>query len=112
MSTLGLRLGWAALRKLESELQGATYFVQTCARDGIRLALHFEELQVEDQGRHQLRFGDRTKQWEIELLPTTLELAASYRLLNCDIERDSLLERFRTAEESTLMKIVQTGTAL
>ncbi len=112
MSTLGVRLGWAALRRLESELQGATYFMQTCARDGIRLSLNFEELQVEEQGRHLLHFADRSTQWEIELLPKTLELAASYRLLDSDTERDSLLEGFRSAEESTLMKIIQTGSVL
>ena len=109
MSTLGLRIGWAALRRLETELLGATFFAQTCARDGIRLALNYADLQVEVQGQHLLRFFDRDNHWEIELLPKTLDLAASYRLLPSDIERDALLEELRTADESSLLSIIRGG---
>lgn len=109
MSTLGLRLGWAALRRLKSELQGATYFAQTCARDGIRLALNVDSLQVEGEGRHLLRFFDKDAHWQIELLPKALELAATYRSLAGDAERDSLLEELRSADESSLLRIVPGG---
>ena len=111
MSTLGLRVGWAALRRLNSELQTATYFAQTCARDGIRLALSFDDLAVDDQGQHLLRFSDREADWTIELLPKTLELAASYRTLASEVERESLLEELRTADESQLLNIVRNGVA-
>ncbi len=109
MSTLGLRMGWAARRKLKSELRGATYFAQTCARDGIRLALDFESLQVEGQGRHRLCFFDQADHWQIELLPKTLELAATYRSRASDAERDSLLAGLRSADESSLLRIVRGG---
>jgi len=107
MSTLGLRVGWAALRRLRGEIQSATYYEKTCARDGIRLALNLESLDVEAQDKHLLRFSDGGNHWLIELLPKTLELAASYRLLTSDDGRDSLLERLRSADESELLQIIQ-----
>ena len=109
MSTLGLRLGWAAFKRLKGELQGATYLAKTCARDGISLALSFENLQYEEQDQHRLCFSDQDNHWEITLLPQTLKLAASYRLLPSDAERDALLEGFRNADEAQLMEIVQSG---
>jgi formylmethanofuran dehydrogenase subunit E len=112
MSTLGLRMGWAARLRLTGDLLIATYFAPTCARDGIRLALNCETLQFEEQGRHLLCFCDNDSQWEIELLPQSLELAALYRSLTSDAERDCLLEQLRSADESSLMKIVQSGGSL
>jgi hypothetical protein len=88
---------------------GATYHIQTCAADGICMALGCESLQVKEQGKHLLRFSDQENDWVIELLPSTLELAATYRTLGSDAERDNLLENLRNAEESTLMSIVQAG---
>ncbi len=108
MSTLGLRIGWAALRRLKAELQGATFFAQTCARDGIHLALNYDALQVEVQGQHLLRFFDKDNHWEIELLAKTLDLAASYRSLPSDAEREAMLEVLRSADESSLM-VVRNG---
>lgn len=107
MSTLGLRMGWVARRKLRTELLGATYSAKTCARDGIRMALKVQALLDEEQGRHLLRFFDSESHWSIELLPEALDLAASYRLLPTDGERASLLECFRTVDESRLMEIKQ-----
>lgn len=71
------------------------------------MALGWESLQVKELEEHLLRFSDQYNHWVIELLPSTLESAASYRTLGSDAERDTLLERFRNAEESTLMSIVQ-----
>ena len=109
MSTLGLRLGWAAMKILNSGIQEATYFAQTCAGDGIRLVLKFDALQINEQGQHLLRVIDEDSHWQIEILPETLELAASYRLLDTDSARDRLLEKLRTADESRLLKFTDCG---
>lgn len=109
MSTLGLRIGWAAQRKFKGELQDATYLAQTCAVDGIRLAFDGGTLQVEEGGRHLLRFADQDHGWKIELRPETLRLAASYRLLDNEGERERLLDRLRCADEISLFFIEPDG---
>jgi hypothetical protein len=109
MSTLGLRLGWAALKILKTDIQGATYFAQTCACDGIRLALKFEDLQTDDQAQHLLRIFDKQTLWQIELLPETLSLAATYRQLATDDERAALLEKLRSIEEASLLSVMNCG---
>lgn len=109
MSTLGLRIGWAAQRKFKGELQGATYLTQTCAVDGIRLAFDSGTLQVEEGGRHLLLFTDQNHGWKIELRPETLRLAASYQGLDSEVERECLLDRLRCADEASLFIIEQSG---
>ena len=106
MSTLGLRIGWAALRTLDG-IDSASYHAKTCAVDGIRLVFGSEGLEVNDQGQHVLRFSDNKSSWQIELLPETLELAASYRQLATENERNLLLEKLRFADESGLLLIKQ-----
>ncbi len=109
MSTLGLRVGWAARRKLEGELQEMTYLTETCAVDGIRLALGDELLQVKEQGRHILYFADSKNCWQIELQPKTLRLAASYRLLTAKDDSEQLLDELRHADEASLFRIGKLG---
>jgi formylmethanofuran dehydrogenase subunit E len=88
MSTLGARLGEAALQALgenPGELQ-ACYQIETCALDGIALSTGClpEEgrLMVQPRGRHrlQLRAAGGAGVWA-ELTPTALERAAACRRL-------------------------------
>ncbi|MCF6177842.1 MAG: formylmethanofuran dehydrogenase subunit E family protein [Geopsychrobacter sp.] len=109
MSTLGLRIGWAAQRRLVGGTKSAIYKIQTCAVDGIRLALDFGGLQVDTKERHRLLISDQKNNWIIELRPEALKLAASYRSLDSESERDALLKTFRTAPENSLLLIGQNG---
>ncbi len=109
MSTLGLRIGWAARRRLVGELREATYLAQTCARDGIRLVLGLESLAVKAQDRHRLLLSDAGQTWAIELTPQALQLAASYRSLAGEAERERLLEELRTADEGFLLRVAPIG---
>lgn len=105
MSTLGLRIGWAARRRLQGSAHQAIYLARTCAVDGIRLALKDSELQVEERGNHQLRVADREARWLIGLRPETLQRAASYRNLENAAAQLRLLEELRDAAEEDLLLI-------
>ncbi|WP_156826966.1 FmdE family protein [Geopsychrobacter electrodiphilus] len=106
MSTLGVRLGWAARRCIAGNLQSASYDAKTCAADGIRLALGTELLEVLDLNQHRLYCSDSSNtHWQIELKSTALALAASYRTLVTEPERECLLAQLRSADEDFLLKI-------
>jgi len=110
MSTLGLRLGWAARKRLDGKLLSAAYAAATCAADGIRLAFETENLSVTDLGLHRLCWVDSfAHHRQIELTPMALELAASYRTFTSENERELLLDNLRTADESMLFIITETG---
>ena len=106
MSTLGLRIGWAASRLPDAAALEAVYLSRTCAVDGIALALDLQAIEVEERGVHclQLHAGGQGG-WRIELREETLRLAASYRDLPGEAEREALLERLRQAEESDLLVV-------
>lgn len=105
MSTLGLRIGWAAWRKLQAGSCELTYLTRTCAIDGIQLVFNHEPLQIEEQGRHLLCVTDAGSCWQIELRPATLNLAASYQQLTRSDEAEKLLKELRYADEDRLLKI-------
>jgi len=99
MSTLGGRLGLAALAALEvaagSGLQ-AVYEIDTCALDGITettgCQLADGSLRVEPQGAHALRLTAGTGQSvRVVLRPQALSIAGQYRRL------DDLYEQQRAA---------------
>ena len=108
MSTLGLRLGWAARRRVGSDPRAVVYNIQTCAVEGICLALDVESVTVDRQQQHRLFISDLDVAWQIDLNPEALRLAASYKALASDAEREFLLDKLRSADESCLMDIVQT----
>jgi formylmethanofuran dehydrogenase subunit E len=111
MSTLGLRLGWAAGKRLAAPLASASYAAATCAADGIRLGLATELLRVEDQGRHLLScFDAGGENWRIEISAAAMELAATYRTLDTADEREALLAQLRSADESWLF-VISAGSA-
>lgn len=130
MSTLGGRLGLAALKWLAApaeELQ-AIYTNRTCALDGIAEATGCSEdngsLVVKNDGRHALKLSSAQACVEVELTADALEMAGRYRALCNRLERgwdaleaaeqgkrraemdamlDELLPQFWKAEESRLV---------
>lgn len=97
MSTLGGRLGYAALRRLaamDGEKLRAIYGIATCAVDGIVVTTGCSEeagtLIVEDGGLHRLVLRNLASNSAVavEIRPETLELAAVYRRLDAALERD------------------------
>jgi len=96
MSTLGGRLGWAAMQRCaephSSGLRGI-FFHATCAVDGIAVATGLSvatgTLSVRDVGRHTLVLRDRSRDWELELSlrPEALAIAGRYRRLDAELER-------------------------
>ena len=114
MSTLGVRLGEAALQHLKllprSDLQ-LCYLMQTCAADGIRIFLESEnftrELSVEPLEQHRLRCrfaADR--ELSLQLSAEALQLAAGYRNLD-ETEKPKRLELLRTIAADRLIDLVE-----
>lgn len=92
MSTLGGRLGLAALKILgdgEGELT-AVYFTRTCALDGIAEATGLSPdagtLSVEPAGRHALRLKRDWRILELELSEDAMQQAGGYRKLCYELE--------------------------
>jgi formylmethanofuran dehydrogenase subunit E len=87
MSTLGGRLGMAAMKWLgaeEGELR-AVYSSRTCALDGIAETTGCSEeagsLTVRSDGRHALQLESGETVVEVELTETALQMAGRYRSL-------------------------------
>ena len=87
MSTLGGRLGLAALKSLDDcdgELQ-AIYSNRTCATDGIAETTGCTEekgsLIVKNDGRHALTLSSAQASVEVELTAEALQMAGRYRSL-------------------------------
>lgn len=91
MSTLGGRLGWAALRALAGagEVRGV-YFIETCALDGIRetTGCHGAALRVENRGEHRLHLACGEGGVAVALTAEALAVAGRYRLCSEGLERD------------------------
>jgi len=130
MSTLGGRLGLAALKWLDDpadQLQ-AIYSNRTCALDGIAETTGCTEADgsmiVRSDGRHALRLSSAQASVEVELTADALEMAGRYRSLckrlesgwdeleaeeqanrraEMDAMLDELLPQFWQAEESRLV---------
>ena len=93
MSTLGGRLGLAALKWLgdcDGELQ-AIYSNRTCASDGIAETTGCTEekgsLIVKNDGRHALALSSAQASVEVELTTEALEMAGRYRSLCNRLEK-------------------------
>ena len=118
MSTLGGRLGWAALQRCadprSSGLRGI-FFHATCAVDGIAVAtglsLATGTLSVRDVGRHTLVLRDRSRNWELELSlrPEALAIAGRYRRLDAELERraGAMSEEERSRLEAERARVLQ-----
>ena len=94
MSTLGGRLGLAALRLL-GEGPGvlrASYGARTCALDGLAETTGCTEaagsLVVSGTGNHALCLAHGAAQVEVVLSPVALQRAGTYRQLCNELERD------------------------
>src|SRR5512137_503531 len=104
MSTLGGRLGMAALQAL-GEAAGeltACYHIDTCAADGIAVATgclpEDGRLTMRPDGRHRLELRNAAgREVRIELTPTALERAAACRkLLDDGGDADEVLAALRS----------------
>ena len=114
MSTLGVRLGEAALRHLrllpQSDLQ-LRYLMQTCAADGIRIVFESEnftsELSVEPLEQHRLccRFA-ADQELSLQLSAEAMQLATGYRNLD-ENEKPKRLELLRTIAADRLIDLVE-----
>lgn len=97
MSTLGGRMGYAALRRLPAAGQGAELravcYARTCAVDGIAHATGCSEadgtLVIDDRRRHALILTDRRsgRRVEIVLSEAALAMAGEYRDFRAGIEK-------------------------
>jgi len=111
MSTLGGRLGMAALSALgaDSEVLMATYCIDTCATDGIAVAIGCRpekgRLNVRNEGRHRLELrGADGRGIAAELSPHALDEAAACRTRLDNGEESALvLATLRTAAVTELM---------
>jgi len=134
MSTLGGRLGMAAVKSLDDEcgsIQSAVYGSQTCALDGIAETTGCSEetgaLTVKGDGRHALLLKAEQGTVEVELTEEALTMAGQYRSLCNRLEKnwdeldkdeqtrrraemdamlDELLPRFWSADDALLVKEV------
>lgn len=94
MSTLGGRLGFAARERLAGcEPRAATYYIDTCAADGISVMTGCKKsdgsLRIVPQERHALWLQDAAGHGLFaELRHSTLQLAGGYRLLDQEFMRD------------------------
>lgn len=114
MSTLGARLGEAALQALGGSPRDlrACYQIETCAVDGIALATgclpEAGRLSVRAEGRHRLQLQDGDgRHVAVELTPTALERAAACRrLLDAgDAAAEGALAALRSAPLEVLVRI-------
>jgi formylmethanofuran dehydrogenase subunit E len=94
MSTLGGRLGWAALRAIGGiEGMQVVYLIQTCAADGIREATGCSEddgtFRIENRGEHRLLLNAAAGEGvEVSLTEAALGVAWRYRLCSEALDRD------------------------
>ena len=110
MSTLGVRLGEAALSLMGDGVESEwnfCYLAQTCAVDGLRLMLEGEvpeaALQVLNRGEHRLECRDsRGRQVLLELSGPAVALAAGYRHLS-EGDQAQRLEWLRDAPREQLI---------
>lgn len=115
MSTLGGRLGWAAVQALgrAGEMRGL-YLIQTCAADGIREATGCSEdggsFRVENRGEHRLILNSGEGEGvEVALTEAALAAAGRYRLCSEALERDRshLSGEALTAREAERESVLQ-----
>ncbi|MBE0504059.1 MAG: formylmethanofuran dehydrogenase subunit E family protein [Desulfuromonadales bacterium] len=118
MSTLGGRLGFAAKEKLAGREARATYFIDTCAADGISVMTGCSRaagtLQIVARQRHALWLQDADGLGLFaELSPSALQLANTYRTLDLAFQKEeahlSKPERQQrlTAKELFLEELLQ-----
>lgn len=113
MSTLGGRLGLAALRALGDGVAvlDATYLIDTCAADGVALATgclpEDGRLKVRSDGRHRLELRDPSGRGvAAELTPVALERAvACRRLLDAGDDPDTVLAELRNGPADELVAV-------
>lgn len=110
MSTLGLRVGWAARRLVQGTLRDAVYCIKTCALDGIQLALDMKDLHIRESEQHLLILHDDGGWLQLALRAKALQLAASYRQLADPVMQDALLQQLRTLDEDQLLKVTRSQT--
>jgi hypothetical protein len=114
MSTLGVRLGEAALRQLvplspvDLDL---CYLAQTCAADGIRILFESSgfnnALRVEPSGQHRLRCRSVAgEELSLQLSAEAMLLAAGYRELD-EAGKLHRLELLRTAAVERLITLYE-----
>lgn len=108
MSTLGGRLGGAALRALGARAGevAAIYFIDTCAADGIAVATGLVPV-VENAGRHRLELrGSDGCGVAAELTEAALERAAACRKrLDAGEDADAVLAGLRTGPLEELVAV-------
>ncbi len=112
MSTLGVRLGEAALRQLVplSPVDLALcYLAQTCAADGIRILFESSgfnnDLRIEPSGQHRLCCRSAAgKELSLQLSAEAMLLAAGYRELD-EAGKLQRLELLRTASAERLITL-------
>lgn len=119
MSTLGGRLGFAARQRLAGrEPLTATYYIATCAADGISVMTGCQKaddsLHIAAQERHALWLEDADGRGLFaELSRSALQLAGEYRALDLAFQKDaanlSAAERQQrqTAKEFLLTELLQ-----
>ena len=130
MSTLGGRLGFATRERLSGrEPLAATYFIDTCAADGVSVMTGClksdQSLRIFQRERHALWLQDSAGRGLFaELNPRALELAGEYRSLDQALQQqegslsagerqqrqaekelflDALLQKLRTFPDEELM---------
>jgi formylmethanofuran dehydrogenase subunit E len=108
MSTLGGRLGTAALAALgvEAEELTATYFIDTCAADGIAVATGCVPA-VKAEGRHRLELRSADGRGvAAELTAAALERAAACRKqLDAGEDTDAVLAALRAGPADELITL-------
>jgi formylmethanofuran dehydrogenase subunit E len=107
MSTLGVRIGWAAQQHRVGEIHAAVYLMRTCAVDGIQLVLKDETLDIVERAQHQLIVHDDESWLLIALRAETLRMAASYRQLSDPAMQEAVLQQLRTIDEDRLLQITR-----
>ncbi|NCP02110.1 MAG: hypothetical protein GW861_01875 [Deltaproteobacteria bacterium] len=110
MSTLGLRIGWAARRLVQGTLRDAVYCMKTCALDGIQLALDLKDLPLRESAQHRFILHDDGGWLQLALRAEALQLAASYRQLADPVMQDALLQQLRTLDEDQLLNVTRSQT--
>jgi formylmethanofuran dehydrogenase subunit E len=114
MSTLGGRLGTAALSALGRRSEGlmATYHIETCAADGIAVATgclpEDGRLTVRPDGLHRLDLrGEDGVGVRAELTASALEQAAACRQrLDAGEDADAVLAELRSASVAELIMLM------